>query len=75
MTIDLTAGPRIRAYLERRPPTSAEIAEAGGFTRQFAWRVLSGRERPSPRFLAACESLGVPVLTILSESGSDERAA
>lgn len=75
MTTDLSAGPRIRAFLERRPPTAAEIAEAGGFTRQFAWRVLQGRERPSQRFLTACESLGVPVLSILSDHESDERAA
>ena len=75
MATDLAAGPRIRAWLEHRPPTAAEIAEAGGFSRQFAWRVLNGRERPSRRFLEACESLGVPVLTILAEEVSGDRAA
>jgi transcriptional regulator with XRE-family HTH domain len=70
VTIDATAGPRIRAYLQRRPPTAAEIARAGGFSRQYAWRVLAGRELPSKRFLTACEELGVPVAAILSGDGN-----
>jgi transcriptional regulator with XRE-family HTH domain len=71
MTIDVSSGPRIRAFLEDRPPTAAEIARAGGFSRQYAWRVLAGREAPSRRFLAACEELGVPVLAILSQQDTE----
>jgi transcriptional regulator with XRE-family HTH domain len=63
--VDESAGPKIRAYLERRPPTCVEIANEAGVSRQFVWRVLRGRERPSQRVLAACERLGVPVLQIL----------
>lgn len=71
--IDAAAGPRIRDYLERRPPTGAEIASAGGFTRQYAWRVLHGRARPSRRFIEACERVGIPVLTVLNgETGTGE---
>jgi hypothetical protein len=71
--VDLAVGPLIREWLERkRPPTAAEIAEAGGFTRQFAWRVLNGRERASTNFLEACESLGIPVGEILDEHARQE---
>jgi hypothetical protein len=70
VTVDVTTGPRIREYLRQQaPPTAAEIARAGGFTRQYAWRVLDGRERPSERFLEACEKLGIPVLTLLNGGG------
>ena len=65
--IDVSTGPRIREYLlDRKPPTAAEIAREGGFTRQYAWRVLDGRERPSERFLEACERLGIPVISVIS---------
>ena len=65
--IDVSTGPRIREYLlEKKPPTAAEIAREGGFTRQYAWRVLDGRERPSKRFIEACERLGIPVIGVIS---------
>ena len=53
-------------YLEQRPPTGTEIAAEAGVSRQYVWRVLAGRERPSQRVLAAMERLGVPVLEILA---------
>lgn len=68
VTVDVSTGPRIREYLRKQtPPTAADIARKGGFTRQYAWRVLDGRERPSKKFLQACEQLGIPVLTVLND--------
>lgn len=73
VSVDERAGPRIKKFLEQRPPNCAEIAREGAFSRQYAWRVLAGRERPSAKFIEACERLGVPVLAILSEG--EDRAA
>ena len=49
LAVDEGACPKIRAYLERRPPTGAEIAAEADVSRQYVWRVLHGRERPSER--------------------------
>ena len=69
VVIDETAGLRIRRFLDERPPTCSEIAAEAGVSRQFVWRILRGRERPSVRVLAACERLGVPIVELLSERG------
>jgi hypothetical protein len=74
LKLDDKAGPRINEFLSERP-TAADIAREGGFSRSFASHVLAGRARPSARFIGACERLGVPVISILSESEESDRAA
>jgi transcriptional regulator with XRE-family HTH domain len=68
LELDTNAGLRIRDYLDKRPPTGPEIAVEAGVSRQYVWRVLNGRERPSGKILAALERLGVPVIEILSDA-------
>jgi transcriptional regulator with XRE-family HTH domain len=68
LVVDEAAGPKIQAYLDRRPPTCAEIAREAAVSRQFVWRVLRGREVPSQRVLEACQRLGVPVADLLSKA-------
>lgn len=38
-----------------------EIARRAGTSRQFIHAVLAGKERASPRVIAACKELGLPV--------------
>lgn len=68
VVVDETAGLRIRRFLDKqRPPTCSEIAAEAGVSRQYVWRILRGRERPSERVLAACQRLGIPIVKLLSE--------
>ena len=48
--------PRVRA---------ADIARAGGFSRQYTSQVLRGDLPPSERFLEACREVGLPIDLIL----------
>ena len=59
--VDAAAGLRLRAYLNSGPPTPAEIARQAGCSRQWIWTILSGKAKPSPRVIEACEELGVPI--------------
>jgi transcriptional regulator with XRE-family HTH domain len=65
--VDERSGPRIKAYLDKRPPTCSEIAGEAKVSRQYVWRILRGRDVPSERVLAACRRLGVPVDELLSD--------
>lgn len=75
LVVDESAGAKIRSFLDKRPPTCSEIAAEAGVSRQFVWRILRGRERPSERVLAACERLGIPIVELLSERGEPQRSA
>ena len=60
--IDQYSGPRLAAYLRATdPPTQAEIARVAGVSRQYVWKVLNGRSRPSHKIVQAVRELGLPV--------------
>lgn len=68
--MDENAGRRLRAWLEAGPPSQADIAREAGVSRQFVWRVLDGRVKPSARIVEACRRLGLPVSAIFGEDSS-----
>jgi hypothetical protein len=62
----------LRAMIARTTPRPVDIARAGGFSRQYVNRVLTGRARASARFIEACRSLEIPVDLIWGAAGGPE---
>jgi transcriptional regulator with XRE-family HTH domain len=74
-TIDVQAGPRLRAWLEAQdPPRPAEIARRAGVSRQFVSNVMAGRAKPTPAIVAACGELGLPVAVIFGVQSESRRS-
>jgi transcriptional regulator with XRE-family HTH domain len=67
--VDAQAGLRLRAYLDARPPTPAEIARHAGCSRQWVWEMLAGRVEVTPQVIQACRDLGVPVAIVFGPDG------
>jgi transcriptional regulator with XRE-family HTH domain len=72
--IDRSAGLRLRAWLDARPPRAAEIAKEAGVSRQYLGDILAGRVRPSAKVIAACERLGIPTAAIFGAKISEGSA-
>jgi hypothetical protein len=59
----------LRAMIEPRI-RPVDIARRAGTSRQFVHAVLNGKERASPRVIAACRDLGLPV-DVIWKAGKD----